>query len=150
MSIWQGFLEALQRLFTDSGFSALGWQNYVMIAVACVLMYLAIKKDNSLWLWGNHKNCFYADGQEDEFFWEIAQNVKMAETNGWSICYLTKDNKMYMIEEGKNIEDRKLVSKNVTAITNYEFDYYFIKTNGNLYESVGNKNKKIFKNMDLG
>ena len=44
MSIWQGFLEALQRLFTDSGFSALGWQNYVMIAVACVLMYLAIKK----------------------------------------------------------------------------------------------------------
>nr|WP_310752306.1 sodium ion-translocating decarboxylase subunit beta [Ruminococcus sp.] len=28
----------------DSGFTQLAWQNYVMIAVACILLYLAIKK----------------------------------------------------------------------------------------------------------
>ena len=44
MDILNGFLEALKGLYTDSGLSALAWQNYVMIAVACFLMYLAIKK----------------------------------------------------------------------------------------------------------
>ncbi|MBQ9248657.1 MAG: sodium ion-translocating decarboxylase subunit beta [Ruminococcus sp.] len=44
MEILNGFLEAIKGLWTDSGFTQLGWQNYVMIAVACVLMYLAIKK----------------------------------------------------------------------------------------------------------
>jgi len=44
MEILNGFLEAIKGLWTDSGFTQLGWQNYVMIAVACVLLYLAIKK----------------------------------------------------------------------------------------------------------
>lgn len=44
MEILNGFLEAIKGLWTDSGFTQLGWQNYVMMAVACVLMYLAIKK----------------------------------------------------------------------------------------------------------
>ena len=44
MDILNGFLEALKGLYTDSGLSALAWQNYVMIAVACGLMYLAIKR----------------------------------------------------------------------------------------------------------
>jgi len=44
MEILNGFLEALKGLYSDSGLSALAWQNYVMIAVACGLMYLAIKK----------------------------------------------------------------------------------------------------------
>jgi oxaloacetate decarboxylase beta subunit len=44
MEILNGFLDAIKGLWTDSGFTQLGWQNYVMIAVACVLMYLAIKK----------------------------------------------------------------------------------------------------------
>ena len=38
MEILNGFLEAIKGLWTDSGFTQLGWQNYVMIAVACVLM----------------------------------------------------------------------------------------------------------------
>ena len=45
-----GFWEAIQGLWNDSGFARLfnfaegGWKNLVMIAIACVLMYLAIKK----------------------------------------------------------------------------------------------------------
>ena len=42
--IWNGFLEALKGLWMDSGFTQLAWQNYVMIVVACLLLYLAIKK----------------------------------------------------------------------------------------------------------
>ena len=44
------FLEAIQQLWTDSGFSKLfnfangGWKNLIMIAISCVLIYLAIKK----------------------------------------------------------------------------------------------------------
>lgn len=44
MAIWNGFLEAIKGLLNDSGFTQLAWQNYVMIVVACFLMYLAIKK----------------------------------------------------------------------------------------------------------
>ena len=44
MDILNGFLEAIKGLWTDSGFTQLGWQNYVMMAIACVLLYLAIKK----------------------------------------------------------------------------------------------------------
>jgi oxaloacetate decarboxylase beta subunit len=38
------FIEALRTIWTDSGFSALTWQQVLMIAVACVLVYLAIVK----------------------------------------------------------------------------------------------------------
>ena len=44
MDILNGFLDALKGLFQDSGISSLSWQNYVMMAIACFLMYLAIKK----------------------------------------------------------------------------------------------------------
>ena len=44
MDILNGFTDALKGLFEDSGISSLVWQNYVMIAIACFLMYLAIKK----------------------------------------------------------------------------------------------------------
>ena len=44
MEIINGFLKALEGLWLDSGFTQLGWQNYVMMAIACVLLYLAIKK----------------------------------------------------------------------------------------------------------
>ena len=44
MDIWNGFVEALKGLLDQSGFLALSWQNYVMMAIACFLMYLAIKK----------------------------------------------------------------------------------------------------------
>ena len=44
MGIINGFLEALKGLWLDSGFTQLAWQNYVMIVVACFLLYLAIKK----------------------------------------------------------------------------------------------------------
>jgi sodium ion-translocating decarboxylase beta subunit len=38
------FTEALKTIWFDSGFAALTWQHLVMIAVACVLIYLAIVK----------------------------------------------------------------------------------------------------------
>ena len=44
MTIFNGFLEALRGLFEASGLTALTWQNYVMMAVACFLIWLAIKK----------------------------------------------------------------------------------------------------------
>ncbi|MBQ6336248.1 MAG: sodium ion-translocating decarboxylase subunit beta [Ruminococcus sp.] len=44
MDILNGFLDAIKGLWTDSGFTQLGWQNYVMMAIACALLYLAIKK----------------------------------------------------------------------------------------------------------
>ncbi len=45
MEIIERFLKAIEGIFTDSGIMTLGWQNYVMIGVACVLFYLAIKKE---------------------------------------------------------------------------------------------------------
>ena len=44
MGILQGFLDALLGLFQDSGFMDLSWKNYAMMAIACVLLFLAIKK----------------------------------------------------------------------------------------------------------
>ena len=44
MEILNGFGEALKGLLEDSGILSLVWQNYVMIAIACFLMFLAIKK----------------------------------------------------------------------------------------------------------
>ena len=44
MQIINGFLDAIIGLYNSSGLATLGWQNYVMIAIAIVLLYLAIKK----------------------------------------------------------------------------------------------------------
>lgn len=44
MSILQGFLDSIKGLFFDSGFVDLSIKNYAMIAIACVLLFLAIKK----------------------------------------------------------------------------------------------------------
>ncbi len=44
MGILQGFLDAIVGLFQDSGFMDLSIKNYAMMAIACVLLYLAIKK----------------------------------------------------------------------------------------------------------
>lgn len=44
MEIIDGFLNAVTGVLESSGFTSLQWQNYVMIAVSIVLMYLAIKK----------------------------------------------------------------------------------------------------------
>nr|WP_300093025.1 sodium ion-translocating decarboxylase subunit beta [Sedimentibacter sp.] len=38
------FIESIIKLLADSGFAALTWQSAVMIAVSCILMYLAIVK----------------------------------------------------------------------------------------------------------
>ena len=45
MGILQGFIKAVVGLWEASGFSVLGWENYVMIGVAIVLFFLAIKKE---------------------------------------------------------------------------------------------------------
>lgn len=44
MEIINGFLDAIVGIYKSSGLSNLGWQNYVMIAISCFLLYLAIKK----------------------------------------------------------------------------------------------------------
>ena len=44
MAILQGFLDSLLGLYQDSGLVVLNWQNYVMILISFVLLYLAIKK----------------------------------------------------------------------------------------------------------
>lgn len=38
------FVEAIEKIWESSGFAALTWQHLVMLAVACVLIYLAIAK----------------------------------------------------------------------------------------------------------
>ncbi|MBR1731815.1 MAG: sodium ion-translocating decarboxylase subunit beta, partial [Ruminococcus sp.] len=44
MEIFERFWNALVGIYTGSGLMNLDWRNYVMIAVACVLFFLAIKK----------------------------------------------------------------------------------------------------------
>ena len=44
MEILQGFVDAVVGIFEDSGLLTLNWQNYVMIGISIVLLYLAIKK----------------------------------------------------------------------------------------------------------
>ena len=45
MEIINGFLKGIEGLFNASGFAALDWQNYVMVGVSFVLLYLAIAKE---------------------------------------------------------------------------------------------------------
>ena len=44
MEILQGFVDAVNGILQSSGLFTLNWQNYVMIGVSIVLLYLAIKK----------------------------------------------------------------------------------------------------------
>ncbi|MBQ7504205.1 MAG: sodium ion-translocating decarboxylase subunit beta [Ruminococcus sp.] len=44
MEILERFMKAIEGIYQGSGLMNLDWRNYVMIAVACVLFYLAIKK----------------------------------------------------------------------------------------------------------
>ena len=44
MEILTGFLDAVKGIFYSSGLVNLNWQNYAMLAISCVLLYLAIKK----------------------------------------------------------------------------------------------------------
>ena len=44
MEIINGFLDAIQGILQSSGLFTLTWENYVMIGVSIVLLYLAIKK----------------------------------------------------------------------------------------------------------
>ena len=44
MEILTGFLDAVKGIFYSSGLVNINWQNYAMIAISCVLLYLAIKK----------------------------------------------------------------------------------------------------------
>lgn len=44
MEILQGFVDAVNGIIQSSGLFTLNWQNYVMIGISIVLLYLAIKK----------------------------------------------------------------------------------------------------------
>lgn len=39
------FIDIIRKILSESGFAAITWQQCIMIFIACVLMYLAIKKD---------------------------------------------------------------------------------------------------------
>jgi sodium ion-translocating decarboxylase beta subunit len=39
------FVDIIRKILSESGFPAISWQQLIMICIACVLMYLAIKKD---------------------------------------------------------------------------------------------------------
>ena len=39
------FVDIIRKILSESGFAAITWQQLIMICIACVLMYLAIKKD---------------------------------------------------------------------------------------------------------
>ena len=44
MEILNGFVDSVVGLFNSSGLCVLTWQNYVMIGISIILLYLAIKK----------------------------------------------------------------------------------------------------------
>ena len=44
MGIFEGFGQAITELINTSGLSLDYWQNYVMIGISCILLYLAIAK----------------------------------------------------------------------------------------------------------
>lgn len=52
MEILQGFVDAVVGIFNSSGLTTLNWQNYVMIGISIVLLYLAIKSNMS-------RSCFF-------------------------------------------------------------------------------------------
>ena len=57
MEILQGFVDAVVGIFEDSGLLTLNWQNYVMIGISIVLLYLAIKKQYEPLLLLSHSVC---------------------------------------------------------------------------------------------
>ena len=44
MEIINQFAESVVKIFQTSGFAGNDWRNYIMIAIACVLIYLAVKR----------------------------------------------------------------------------------------------------------
>ena len=44
MEIFNEFSHTIQSLINETGFLSLSWQNYVMIAISAILIYLAIAK----------------------------------------------------------------------------------------------------------
>ena len=44
MDIINGFVESIQGIIRDSGFIGNDWRNYIMIVIAGILIFLAIKK----------------------------------------------------------------------------------------------------------
>ena len=45
------FLDTLENLVNQTAFMSLTVGNYIMIVVACVFLYLAIRKDMNLYFW---------------------------------------------------------------------------------------------------
>ena len=45
MNIFTEFINSIAGIFQSSGFATNDWRNYIMVAIACVLLYLAIKKE---------------------------------------------------------------------------------------------------------
>ena len=45
MELWNAFMVSIQAVWNDSGFAAFTGGNAIMIAVGCILLYLAFEKD---------------------------------------------------------------------------------------------------------
>lgn len=44
MGILQGLWNSVQNMFSSSGFASNDWKNYIMIGIACILLYFAVAK----------------------------------------------------------------------------------------------------------
>ena len=66
MEIINGFWDALKGIYQGSGLMNLDWRNYLMIGIACVLFFLAIKKQfEPLLLLPFSRNCRGSDNRDD-------------------------------------------------------------------------------------
>ena len=112
MSVLNDLWGSIVGICTKSGFATNGWQNYVMIVVACVLFYLAIKKQF-----------------EPLLLLPIAFGMLMV--NLFPGIMATPTTTMTPVSEYMAAHDGQTASYAVTILNNVE--YYMVPQNGGLF-----------------
>ena len=112
MSVLNDLWGSIVSICTASGFATNGWQNYVMIAVACVLFYLAIKKQF-----------------EPLLLLPIAFGMLMV--NLFPGIMATPTTTMTPVSEYMAAHNGQTASYAVTSLNNVE--YYMVPQNGGLF-----------------
>ena len=112
MSVLNDLWGSIVSICTKSGFATNGWENYVMIVVACVLFYLAIKKQF-----------------EPLLLLPIAFGMLMV--NLFPGIMATPTTTMTPISEYMAAHDGQTASYAVTVLNNVE--YYMVPQNGSLF-----------------
>ncbi len=112
MSVLNDLWGSIVSICTKSGFATNGWENYVMIVVACVLFYLAIKKQF-----------------EPLLLLPIAFGMLMV--NLFPGIMATPTTTMTPISEYMAAHDGQTASYAVTVLNNVE--YYMVPQNGGLF-----------------